>query len=65
MTASYWRLRTETWLAEMENQRVARLRALDEALTAVRQHDEDVLDAEDLAALNRVQEVVNDLRRVW
>lgn len=65
MTDTYYRDRTNRWLAEQENARAGRLRALNEALTAVRTQDEDVLDAEDLAALNAAQAVVNDLRRTW
>lgn len=62
---SYWRERMDRLEAEMENARAARLLALDEALTAVRMHDEPVMDAEDLATLNQAQAVVNDLRRTW
>lgn len=65
MTANYWRARVEQALIAAENARAARLRALDEALKAVRAQDEDIMDAEDLAALNAAQTVVNDLRRTW
>lgn len=65
MSDSYWRERTDRWLLEQENARAARMRALDEALAAVRTQDEDVMDAEDLATLNAAQAVVNDLRRTW
>lgn len=65
MNDTYWRDRTNDWLAEQENARAARMRALDEALIAVRTQDEEILEADDLAALNAAQAVVNDLRRTW
>jgi hypothetical protein len=65
VTDIYWRQRLDQQLVAAENARVARLRALDEALQEVRALDQDVMDAEDIAALNAAQEVVNDLRRTW
>ncbi|WP_100499393.1 hypothetical protein [Geodermatophilus chilensis] len=65
MSDNYWRQRLDDQLAAAENARAARMRALDEALQAVRAMDEDVMDAEDLATLNQAQAVVNDLRRTW
>lgn len=65
MSDRYWRQRLDQQLADAENARAARMRALDEALQAVRALDEDVMDAEDLATLNQAQAVVNDLRRTW
>ncbi|MGY1773540.1 hypothetical protein [Blastococcus sp. SYSU D00813] len=59
------RERLDRQLAAEENARAARMRALDEALTAVLTYDDDALDAEDLATLNQAQAVVNDLRRTW
>jgi hypothetical protein len=65
MSDTFYRDRIDRALIEQENARAARLRALDEALQAVRQLDEDVMESEDLAALNAAQAVVNDLRRTW
>ncbi len=65
MTDTYYRDRIAAAEREAENARAARLLALDEALTAVRTQDDEVLDAEDLAALNQAQAVITDLRRTW
>lgn len=50
---------------ERENLRAQRLRELDEALTAVRTHEADVLSAEERDALTAAARAVASLRQVW
>jgi hypothetical protein len=51
--------------AAAENARAARMRALDEALRAVRLEDADVLSADEKDALDAAQRAVASLRQTW
>jgi hypothetical protein len=55
------------WEAERdrENLRAQRMRALEEALHAVRTYEDDALSADERVALAEAARAVDSLRRVW
>jgi hypothetical protein len=62
---SDWRDRMAAIERDRENLRAQRMRALDEALTAVRVDERDVLSADDVDVLAAAARVVASLRQVW
>jgi hypothetical protein len=62
---SDYRERADRAAADRENLRAQRFRELDEALTAVRTHEVNVLSAAEQDTLTAAAAVVASLRQVW